>query len=172
MKLIATTSTPPRIWLALAATCGALLLAGCDKNDTRTVGEKVDAGLAKTEQAADTAAAKTKDALAEAKARIDSSSVPGEASLKQGAANVMAAAKGAGASLGATIDDASVTASVSAGLAKDVELSAVKIDVDTKGGAVTLKGPSPSAAAKLRATEIAKAVNGVMSVDNQLDVKM
>jgi hyperosmotically inducible protein len=71
----------------------------------------------------------------------------------------------------ATVDDAAITASVSAGLAKDPDLSAIKINVDTKGGAVSLKGPAPTAAAKARAEEIAKGVQGVTSVDNQLEVR-
>lgn len=172
MNVMTQNTGKSRVWLAAVLACGALTLAACDKNDNRTVGEKVDAGLAKTEQAADTAAAKTKDALAEAKAKVESSSASGEASAKQGAAEAGEAARNAGASISATVDDASITAAVSAGLAKDADLSAIKIDVDTKGGAVMLKGPAPSAAAKLRATDIAKAVNGVTSVNNQLDVKM
>lgn len=68
------------------------------------------------------------------------------------------------------LDDASITASVSAGLAKDPELSAIKINVDTKNGVVNLQGPAPSADARERATTIAKAVRGVSSVNNQLVV--
>lgn len=76
-----------------------------------------------------------------------------------------------GAAVADKIDDATITASVSAGLAKDSELSAVKIDVDTKGGTVMLNGPAPTAAAKARAEEIAKGVKGVSSVQNKLEVK-
>ncbi|MEO5736934.1 MAG: BON domain-containing protein, partial [Variovorax sp.] len=43
---------------------------------------------------------------------------------------------------------------------------------DTKGGTVTLSGPAPTAAAKSRAGDIAKSVEGVGSVDNKLEVKM
>ncbi|HEY9223039.1 MAG TPA: BON domain-containing protein, partial [Variovorax sp.] len=70
-----------------------------------------------------------------------------------------------------TVDDMAITASVSSSLAKDPELSAARIDVDTQGGVVKLQGPAPSAAAKARAGDIARAVKGVSSVDNQLDVK-
>ena len=70
-----------------------------------------------------------------------------------------------------TTDDAAITLSVSSALAKDPELSAIRIDdVETKGGTVRLAGPAPNAAAKARAGEIAKAVNGVATVDNQLVV--
>jgi hyperosmotically inducible protein len=42
--------------------------------------------------------------------------------------------------------------------------------VDTKEGVVTLNGPAPNAAAKSKATDIAKQVQGVTSVNNQLVV--
>ena len=66
------------------------------------------------------------------------------------------------------VDDATITAQVSAGLAKDPDLSAVKINVDTQNGAVTLNGPAPNLAAKDRAQTIAKSIKGVTSVTNLL----
>jgi osmotically-inducible protein OsmY len=151
-----------RAWLAVLLAGAALTLAACDNAGNRTAGEKLDSAIAKTEQAADTAAAKTAEALKEAKAKIDASGT---------AAEVKDAAKNAGAAVSATVDDAAITASVSAGLAKDPDLSAIKIDVDTKGGVVSLKGPAPTAAARARAEEIAKGVQGVTSVNNQLEVR-
>jgi len=156
-------------WLAVVAAGAVLALAGCDKSDNRTAGEKLDSAVAKTEQAAQTAAAKTGEAVKEAKAKVDASGTTTE--VKEGMANVKEAARDAGAAVSATVDDAAITASVSAGLAKDPDLSAIKINVDTKAGAVSLKGPAPTAAAKARAEEIAKGVQGVTSVDNQLEVK-
>ena len=49
--------------------------------------------------------------------------------------------------------------------------SALKIDVETRNGVVSMYGPAPTAAAKDRATTIAKAVKGVASVNNDLTVK-
>lgn len=69
------------------------------------------------------------------------------------------------------IDDAAITASVNASLAKDPDLSAMKIDVDTKSGVVTLTGPAPTPAAKDRATSLAQAVEGVAGVNNNLEVR-
>ena len=91
--------------------------------------------------------------------------------MQRDAAAAGQALKNAGNAMVATVDDAAITASVSTALAKDPELSAVRIDVNTKGGAVSLRGPAPSAAAKARASEIAKAQTGVSSVDNQLEVR-
>lgn len=151
-----------RAWLAVLLAGAALTLAACDKSDNRTAGEKLDSAISKTEKAADTAAAKTGEAVRDTKAKIDASGTTAE---------VKNVAKDAGAAVSATVDDAAITASVSAGLAKDPDLSAIKIDVDTKGGVVSLKGPAPTAAAKARAEDIAKGVQGVTSVSNQLEVK-
>jgi hyperosmotically inducible protein len=158
-----------RAGLAVLVAGAALTLAACDKSDNRTAGEKLDSAVAKTEQAAETAAAKTGEAVKDAKAKVDASGTTSE--VKDGMANAKEAAKDAGAAVSATVDDAAITASVSAGLAKDPDLSAIKINVDTKGGAVSLKGPAPTAAAKARAEEIAKGVQGVTSVSNELEVK-
>ncbi len=69
------------------------------------------------------------------------------------------------------LDDAAITAAVSTVLAKDPDLSAIKIDVDTKNGVVTLNGPAPTAGAKTKAADIAGKIQGVTSVNNQLVVK-
>lgn len=165
------TSPGSRLWLLALVAGGALTLAACNKADDRTVGEKLDAGIATTEQAAAEAKAKTEQAAKEAKAQTEASAASAESSAKQGTTDAKEAMKDAGAAISATVDDVSITAAVSAGLAKDPDLSAIKIDVDTKAGAVSLKGPAPSAAAKARAEEIAKGVKGVSSVNNQLEVK-
>ncbi|SDJ69036.1 BON domain-containing protein [Variovorax sp. OV700] len=159
----------PRTWLYVLLAGAALTLAACDRSDNRTAGEKLDSAISKTEKAADTAAAKTGEAVRDAKAKIDASGATAE--VKEGMANLKDAAKSAGTAMSKTVDDAAITSSVSAGLAKDPDLSATKIDVDTKGGVVSLKGPAPNAAAKARAEEIAKGVQGVTSVNNQLEVK-
>ena len=95
----------------------------------------------------------------------------GVAKTGQMASDAKAKTEQGAATMGEKIDDAQITASVSAGLAKDSELSAIKIDVDTKGGKVMLNGPAPTAAAKARAEEIARSVKGVSTVENKLEVK-
>ncbi|HSW04604.1 BON domain-containing protein [Aquabacterium sp.] len=71
----------------------------------------------------------------------------------------------------ADINDATITASVNAELAKDASLSALRINVDTNHGNVSLRGTAPDAASKDRATQLASAVQGVSNVDNQLIVR-
>lgn len=148
----------------LAATCAIVtlpMMAACDNSDsTKTVGQKLDSAIAKTEQAAVNA----KDAT---KASVESAGV----ALRESADQARAAAKRASDDVSANSGDAAITASVAAGLIKDPDLSALKIDIDTRQGVVRLYGPAPSEAARLRATDIAKAVKGVSSVDNKLTVK-
>ncbi|MEO7150897.1 MAG: BON domain-containing protein [Burkholderiaceae bacterium] len=85
-------------------------------------------------------------------------------------ANATDAARNAGDAAGTKVADAVITTSVNAELVKDKALSALKIDVDTSAGRVALKGTAPSAQARDRATQLASAVKGVVSVDNQLRV--
>jgi hyperosmotically inducible protein len=80
------------------------------------------------------------------------------------------AVRDAGAQASDAVSDAVITTAVNAELAKDSQLSALRIDVDTAQGRVALKGTAPDAAARDRATQIAAAVKGVVAVDNQLRV--
>lgn len=136
-----------------AAVCSVavlLALAACNKaDDGKTVGQSIDSGIAKTEQAAKDAGNAMKDATKDAQASGSQAST----------------------TMGEKIDDAVITTSVNASFAKDTDLSAIQINVDTKDGVVTLNGPAPTAAAKDKATELAKQVKGVSSVNNQLVVK-
>lgn len=67
--------------------------------------------------------------------------------------------------------DVTITTKVNAELARDPALSALSIDVDTVDGRVSLRGKAPDAAALERATTLARGVEGVVSVDNQLVVE-
>lgn len=66
------------------------------------------------------------------------------------------------------LGDAAITASIKAGLAADAELTTVDVGVETRDGRVVLRGMAPDDAASDRATKLAKAVKGVVAVDNQL----
>ena len=72
--------------------------------------------------------------------------------------------------MGDKMDDAAITASVKTEIAKDSDLSALRINVDTDKGRVALKGTAPTPAAKEHATTLAAGVKGVTGVDNQLTV--
>jgi len=134
--------------VAVSSLAVLLALGACSKSEETTAGRQLDSAVAKTEAAGERAAAKTEAALE----------------------NAAEATKTAGANAMDATFDAGITAKVNAGLAADKDLSAVKINVDTKEGVVTLTGPAPTAAAKDRAGEIAKNVKDVKSVNNQLTV--
>ncbi|KQP18491.1 hypothetical protein ASF43_10285 [Pseudorhodoferax sp. Leaf267] len=93
------------------------------------------------------------------------------AKTEQAAADTKQAAGNMVDKVEAKLDDAGITAAVNTELAKDPDLSAMKINVDTKSSVVTLTGPAPSADAKNRATTIAQGVKGVAGVNNNLEVR-
>lgn len=67
---------------------------------------------------------------------------------------------------------AALTTKVKTALASDVGMRTMtNIDVDSDDGVVTLKGKVDTAEAKQKAEEIAKKVDGVKSVKNQLTVE-
>ena len=69
------------------------------------------------------------------------------------------------------IDDSALTAKVKTAMLADPSLKALRINVDTKDGTVTLAGPVETQAQKEHASEVAQGVSGVKSVDNNLTVK-
>jgi hyperosmotically inducible protein len=71
-----------------------------------------------------------------------------------------------------TASSAALTTKVKTALASDVGLRTMtNINVDSDDGVVTLKGKVTTAEAKKRAEEVAKKVDGVKSVKNQLTVR-
>lgn len=144
----------------LIAAAAVLSMAACSRDDNRTAGQQLDSAIAKTESATDKAAAEIKQETAEAKAAI-----------ARTADQAGTAVDNATAKVADQTADAMITASVNAELAKDPNLSALRIDVDTREGRVMLQGTAPTAAAKERATTLAASVKGVTSVENRLDVR-
>ena len=127
----------------------AATLSACNRaDDGRTAGQKVDSTVAKVEKKADEVQADMRAAGEKA---------------KDGAAGAMDTVTG-------KAKDAVITTSVNAELAKDSQLSALRINVDTVEGRVALRGTAPDAASKDRATTLAQRVDGVKAVDNQLTV--
>jgi BON domain-containing protein len=64
-----------------------------------------------------------------------------------------------------------LTGKVKAALAGDVGLHTLRINVDSEGSVVTLKGVVDSDDTRRRAEQVASAVAGVSSVNNQLSVR-
>jgi hyperosmotically inducible periplasmic protein len=151
-----------RNYLGMASALAlALTVTACNKaDDGKTAGQKLDSAIAKTEQAA-----------AEAKAKTESSMASAGNAMKDATGKAEASGKDMVEKAGNKADDAVITARLASSFAKDPDLSAMKIDVDTKGGAVTLTGTAPTAVAREKAGTLAKGLKGVSSVDNKLTVK-
>lgn len=154
-------SQPLRLAGVAAAAALALGLVACgERNDDRTVGQKVDSAVERTEQAAANMKEDARKGMANA-----------ESEARQAGNTMGEKAASMGDRIAEKVDDATITASVNADLARDPDLSAIRINVDTKDGVVTLTGPAPSATAKDRASDIARGVKGVSSVTNNLEVR-
>ena len=69
------------------------------------------------------------------------------------------------------VDDSEITAKVKSALAGDPRTKAHQINIETRNGVVQLSGFVDSSEAKSTAEELARAVDEVKSVDNELDVK-
>lgn len=74
-------------------------------------------------------------------------------------------------STGEYIDDASITTKVKAAFVKDPMVKAMQVNVDTFKGTVQLSGFVDTAEQKSRAEEIARGINGVANVKNNITVK-
>ncbi|WP_447968142.1 BON domain-containing protein [Nitrospira sp. M1] len=77
-----------------------------------------------------------------------------------------------GKTAGTTVDDALITSSVNAKLAGDSMASMARIDVDTERGEVLLSGIVESSEARERAENLARQVEGVTHVTNNLQVEL
>ena len=76
-----------------------------------------------------------------------------------------------GKTTGQTIDDATVTASVQGKLTANKLSNFSRINVDTDRGVVTLNGVVRSAEEQSRAEELARQVDGVTKVNNNLQLQ-
>ncbi len=174
--------------LAVSAAALVLGLAACGRADDRMAAthESVTAetapaakdGRDEPREAARAAREEPREAARERREDARDATASADAAMDRAAQDTRAmgaAAAGTARELGAAaagkLDDAGITAKVNAALAADKELSAIRVDVDTRDGVVTLSGPAPSAGAKARAAEVAHQVRGVQSVNNQLTIK-
>ncbi|HXU33683.1 MAG TPA: BON domain-containing protein [Thermoanaerobaculia bacterium] len=173
---------------ALALLC-ALAASACDnprvQEQTHQAGEAIKAAGKETGEAVtaagDVAVEKTKAAVEQAGGAIQQAGEDAKESARQAGKDLTAAAEKAGdtaqkkiEAAGDTakkrIEDAAVTASIKAKLIANADVKAVSIDVDTVGGRVTLRGTVKTAAQRDEAERIARATEGVVSVDNRIVV--
>jgi hyperosmotically inducible periplasmic protein len=143
---------PRRRWPGILAACvlGAGIAAAAVSSyyDSRSLGERVDAGVAGANAAANDVVASARD----------------------GAAEAAVGAATAADQVRESVQDTNITAAVKTALAADPGLSALRIEVTTIDGVVHLSGPAPDDKARERAQVLAAAPAGVISVDNRLVV--
>ena len=76
-----------------------------------------------------------------------------------------------GKTAGENVSDASISTAVQSKLTADRMSNFTRVDVDTARGVVNLSGVVQSAEQKARASELARQVNGVKKVNNNLQVQ-
>jgi len=139
--------------LPLSSTALAVImvlgLGACSPNEEGSAGQRSGSAVGKVEQKTDQTVAAVKQDANAAGAKV------GDMADK----------------VGSKARDVAITTGVNAELARDPTLSAMKINVDTESGRVALRGTAPDAAAKERAATLAQKVDGVVRVDNQLDIR-
>lgn len=141
----------------LAAAALSLALAGCNRN--------MDTPVGGADRRPDSSAARSPDGTRGAEAPTTGNNTTGMDSRTAGRTG-----ETSGMSTPNPSSDAGITSSVRAALSRDPDLRAMRVDVETVDGRVALMGEVPSTQARERATQIASAVAGVRSVDNQLKV--
>ena len=73
--------------------------------------------------------------------------------------------------VGAYVDDATITTQIKARMVENKQVDAVSIKVETLNGTVMLSGFAKNSTEKATAESIARGVNGVKSVRNELVVR-
>lgn len=140
---------PLRITTLAAALAASALVVACGEQEDATVGQRLDSTVTEVQNAGTQMG---QDA-------------------RQAAQDVQAAGSQAADAMARGAADATITAKVNAALVADDQLKALSIDVDTTNGRVQLSGTAPSAEARERATTLARAVEGVVEVDNRLTIE-
>ena len=87
------------------------------------------------------------------------------------ASSAMAATTSAMSKAGEAVGDAAITGKVKTALLADADVKGLRIDVDTKDNVVTLNGTADTKANADKAVTIAKGIDGVKSVSNNLTFK-
>lgn len=138
-----------RITALAAALAASTLVVACGEQEEATVGQRLDSTVTEVQNAGTQMG---QDA-------------------RQAAQDIQAAGSNAADAMARGAADATITAKVNAALVADDQLKALSIDVDTTNGRVQLTGTAPSPEARERATSLARAVDGVVEVDNRLTVQ-
>ena len=80
-------------------------------------------------------------------------------------------ASACGKSVGETVDDATITTRVKTAFINDPQIGALKIDVDTFKGVVTLSGAVKNKDEEAKAIALARSIKGVTDVKSTLQIQ-
>jgi osmotically-inducible protein OsmY len=157
----------------IAGVLAAAALVGCERRDeqvSQTPGQKLDEAIADTREASREASARMEERVDQAQASAEQNAQEAKVAIAERTDQAKAAVERGAEKTAQAFDDAKVTAEIKSALIKDESLQATAINVDTKNGAVTLTGTVPSQTARERALTLARKVEGVASVQNDLSV--
>ena len=159
----------------------AAFLAGCDKKPSvdaqaRSAGEQIDRAAETAKEQLAEAAKKTEVAVNEGadklKPELQKAGAEIKPQLESAGQKLKEAAKRTGDQIkAAEASDSGITGTIKTKYVAEPGLSALKIDVDTHDGVVTLNGVVKDEEAKQRAEKGAAALKGVKSVRNHLTIK-
>ena len=156
---------------ALSILAAATLLVACERKTT-TVN---DAPAGSTSTTTSTTIVAPTPAASDAMAATASAIGTAASGAMSSAATAMSAAASAteraADKAGDALGDAAITGKVKSALIADPDIKALRIDVDTKDGVVTLNGTADSSAHSDQAATVARGVDGVKSVENRLTIK-
>ena len=144
-------SLPRRGAFTIALSLVAVLALGAcaQNNDGKTVGQKVDSALEHI-----------KKATAETKVGTESAVVNGPATMKDATQKAASAGKYIANRVEEKFADLDIKTAVHLKLVKNIDLSALKVNADTRNGAVLVRNTSPTLPTKEQASDITKVVQG------------
>lgn len=146
---------------AVALLAAVVGLSACkQEGPAEKAGNKVDAAVEQAGQKID-------KATEQAGQKIDKATDQAEKKIEQAGETLSDKSKQAGV----YIDDSAITTKVKAAIAGDALLKVSQITVTTTNGTVRLSGVVDSRQALDRAVEVARSVEQVQAVDNNLGVK-
>ncbi len=150
-----------KVFGIIAAFAATLLLAGC--SETANTNGNANANVNANANANLRANANT--------ANTNTNQAPTRAEYEKNKQTYSEQAKGLGSKIGTGLDDGWLWTKTRFDLAAVDDLRDSTINVDVDKGVVTLSGTVASAAQKTRAEAVAKSVEGVTGVKNQLKVQ-
>ncbi|WP_258807886.1 BON domain-containing protein [Pseudidiomarina sp. CB1] len=153
--------------LALLALFSSLTLAACSQAEQESAENQTEQAMEQTEAAANEAAQETEEAAEKA------ADAAGDAwdETKDAAGDAWDETKEAAGEAGDFLSDAAITGRVKAALVEADQIEAMNINVETIDGHVVLSGIVASADIADLAAQIAEGIEGVQSVENDIEVQ-